>query len=432
MKIRLEQLNPIIGDLKGNCDLVLTALDKAEKEGIGLLILPELVVTGYPPQDLLENGYFREKCYQINEKIIAAAGSCALLFGTITPNTSPYGRKMYNSGILCHNAKVIGTVHKTLLPTYDVFDDLRYFEPNTTFSPVLFKGVKLGITICEDIWYNENEVQYHTYRTDPARELKNQGADLIVNISASPFTRSKHENRVGMLRNHARNLDIPILYCNQTGANTDIIFDGDTLAMNSKGEIVASTRVFTPSFADIRFSRETGVVAEAGQKKHTYPKSDEERQFRAIKCGIRDYFQKSGIPERTVIGLSGGIDSALAAVLVAEALGSGAVKGITMPSGFSSEGSVTDSEQLAGNLGFDLIRIPISETVSAYESALMPYFKGLPFGIAEENLQSRIRGTLLMAWANKFESLLITTGNKSEMATGGIFTKLRFTGSLPG
>ncbi|TVQ65603.1 MAG: NAD+ synthase [Balneolaceae bacterium] len=418
MKIRLEQLNPIIGDLRGNSDLILTALEKAENDGIGLLILPELVVTGYPPQDLLENVYFREKCYRTNEMLVTAAGACALLFGSITPNTSPYGRKMYNSAILCHEGKEIAAVHKTLLPTYDVFDDLRYFEPNTTFSPVLFKGVKLGITICEDIWYNENEVQYHTYQTDPARELKKRGADLIINISASPFTRSKHENRIGMIRNHAKSLGLPVLYCNQTGAHTDIIFDGDTLVMSKEGEMVASTLAFNPSFTDIRFSREKGVEAEPRQKKYTYPESAQERQFLAIQCGLRDYFKKSGLPANVVIGLSGGIDSALAAALAAEALGTGAVLGITMPSDFSSMGSVTDSEELAKNLGIDLIRIPISETIAAYESALKPYFKDLPFGIAEENLQSRVRGTLLMAWANKFGSFLITTGNKSEMATG--------------
>lgn len=418
MRIRLEQLNPTIGDLKGNRGLILSALKRAEKEGIDLLILPELAVTGYPPQDLLENEHFREKCYQVNQQLITASGSTALLFGNITPNQAPYGRKMYNSAILCHEGREIASVHKTLLPTYDVFDDLRYFEPNSTFHPVHFKGVKLGITICEDIWYNENEVQYHTYPTDPARELKELGADLIINISASPYTRSKHENRVGMIRNHSLTLGLPVLYCNQTGANTEIIFDGDTLAMSAEGELVATTHPFLASHTDILFSSETGVRAVPGQEMPHYPDSEEERQFHAIQCGIKDYFRKSGLPRKAVLGLSGGIDSALAAVLLKEALGSDALQAVTMPSAFSSMGSVTDSERLTENLGIELITLPVREIVSSFDSALNPWFENTPFGLAEENLQSRVRGTLLMAWSNKFGSLLITTGNKSEIATG--------------
>lgn len=418
MKIRLEQLNPTIGDLQGNYRLILSALNSAEADGMDLLILPEMVVTGYPPQDLLENEHFREKCYKYNSLITGAARTCALLFGSITKSHQPFGRKMYNSAILCHEGEIVAVTHKTLLPTYDVFDDLRYFEPNTTFDPVEFKGVKMGVTICEDIWYNENEVQYHTYQTDPARELKHLGAELIINISASPFTRSKHDNRVGMLRNHAKNLGLPVLYCNQTGANTEIIFDGDTLAMSAAGEIIATTRPFHPSKTDIVYEKDVGILAGSEQKKHSYPDSSEERHFLAIQCGIRDYFSKSCLPEKTVLGLSGGIDSALAAVLVVEALGPESLKAVTMPSAFSSEGSVTDSEKLAQNLGIELIKLPIGEIVSAFESSLNPWFAGTPFGIAEENLQSRVRGTLLMAWANKFDSFLITTGNKSEMATG--------------
>lgn len=418
MKIRLEQLNPTIGDLQGNYRLILSALNSAEADGMDLLILPEMVVTGYPPQDLLENEHFREKCYHYNSLLAGAAGSCALLFGSITKSHQPFGRKMYNSAILCHEGEIVAVTHKTLLPTYDVFDDLRYFEPNTTFDPVEFKGVKLGVTICEDIWYNENEVQYHTYQTDPAKELKHLGAELIINISASPFTRSKHDNRVGMIRNHAKNLGLPVLYCNQTGANTEIIFDGDTLAMSAAGEIIATTRPFHPSKTDIVYEKDVGILAGSEQNKHSYPDSSEERHFLAIQCGIRDYFSKSGLPEKTVLGLSGGIDSALAAVLVVEALGSESLKAVTMPSAFSSEGSVTDSEKLAQNLGIELIKLPIGEIISAFESSLNPWFAGTPFGIAEENLQSRVRGGLLMAWANKFGSFLITTGNKSEMATG--------------
>lgn len=417
MKIRLHQINPTIGDLRGNIDLMLSALKDAEEEGIDLLIFPEMCVTGYPAQDLLERPAFREAVYDVNDELIAAAGSTALLFGSLTVNESGVGRKMFNSAVLAKDGKEVGRIHKTLLPTYDVFDDLRYFEPNSEFKCLTLNGVKLGITICEDIWYNENEVQYHHYDVDPAKELADQGAEVIVNISASPFTNTKHENRQHMLSKHAMELKLPVIYCNQVGAHTEIVFEGDSMVFDADGKATASTRAFESSYADVQFDSESGLIEKMADDAW-YPELEEERYFRAIKLGLKDYLGKTGVTHKVVFGLSGGIDSALVAALAVETLGPENVHAITMPSKFSSEGSVTDSEKLASNLGITFTEISIKSVYEEYISSLDPLFRDLPFGVAEENLQSRIRGSLLMAVSNKFNSFLLATGNKSEYAVG--------------
>lgn len=418
MKIRLEQLNPVVGDFSGNQALITAALKRAEDEDIDLLILPEMCVTGYPAQDLLEMPRFREACYQVNGELIELTGSTALLFGSITPNESAFGRKMFNSAILAKQGEVLGVANKTLLPTYDIFDDLRYFEPNSEFRCLELDGFKLGVTICEDIWYNENEVQYHTYETDPALELKKEGADVIINISASPFTGTKHENRVQMIKNHAKKLALPVLYSNQVGAHTDVVFDGDSLAVAFNGEMVVNTTAFEPSFADVELSSDGGCNPLSIMHGEIYPDMGSARYFSAIKRGLKDYINKTGITENVVLGLSGGIDSALVCALAAESLGADRVTAITMPTEFSSPGSVTDSQKLAGNLGIELIELPVQPIFSSFREQLKPVFKELPFGVAEENLQSRIRGSLLMTYANKFGHFLLPTGNKSEYAVG--------------
>jgi NAD+ synthase (glutamine-hydrolysing) len=420
MKIRIEQLNPTVGDLAGNKSLILNALKQAEKDGIELLILPEMTVTGYPVEDLLEEAAFRQNCYQINREIVELTGKTALLFGSITQNNGEFGRKMYNSALLAQDQKFLDTVHKTLLPTYDIFDDLRYFEPNREFRCIDFKGLKLGVTICEDIWYNENEIQYHTYPVNPAREIKNLGADVIINISASPYTNTKHQNRVKMLQNHARNLNLPLLYSNQVGAHTDVIFDGDSMAITKSGDVVARTEPFQANFTDVVLNAEDGSVEsiKKNEKQPIYPGLKQERQLEAIKLGLRDYIRKTGVTDQVLFGLSGGIDSAVGCALAVEALSPDQVKAITLPAEFSSEGSVTDSQKLAENLGIELFEVPIQSIFENYRSALKPVFEDNTFGVTEENLQSRIRGTILMAYANKTNSFLIATGNKSEYAVG--------------
>jgi len=417
MKIRIHQLNPTIGDLNGNKSMIMNALKEAEAADIDLLILPEMVVTGYPAQDLLENAGFRSDVYTVNSELIKSTGSTALLFGSLTSNRKETGRKMFNSAILARNKKRWGLSHKTLLPTYDVFDDLRYFEPNPEFKCMELDGVSLGVTVCEDIWYNENEVQYHTYDIDPAQKLKNEGADLIINISASPYTKTKHENRLHMLEKHAGDLKCPVIYCNQVGAHTEIVFDGDSIALNANGCPVSATRAFSSSFTDLVYEKEEGkLMSSSGPG--WYPESPEERQFNAVKLALRDYIQKTGVTDNVVVGLSGGIDSALTVALAVETLGADHVHAITMPSEFSSIGSVTDSQVLAGNLGIELTEISIKDIYNTFNDALEPLFGDLPFGVAEENLQSRIRGTLLMAYSNKFNAFLLATGNKSEYAVG--------------
>lgn len=418
MKIRVEQLNPTVGALEANSSNILESLEKAESDGVDLLILPEMVLIGYPAQDILENKAFQRSAYEYNEKIIKATKRTALLFGSITKNEG-VGRQMYNTALLARDGELLGEVHKTLLPTYDVFDDLRYFEPNNTFKCLELDGTKLGVTICEDIWYNENEVQYHTYETDPANLLKEDGAQIIINISASPFTKTKHENRKGMLQNHAKKLGLPVLYSNQVGAQTEVLFDGDSMAINSDAEVIATLKTFETGGFDVEWKREKNkITGNPDHQKITYPEKGPARIFEALKMGVYDYVYKLGIADHVILGLSGGIDSALVCTIVTEALGAENVKALNMPSTFSSEGSVSDSEKLAENLGIELMDISIQSIFDEFNEQLKPIFEGTTFGVAEENLQSRIRGVLLMACANKFGYFLMTTGNKSEYAVG--------------
>lgn len=418
MNIRLAQLNPTIGDLSGNRDLILEAIQQAKESGVELLLLPELVVCGYPPMDLLEREIFREKCYQITQEIIEQTENISVIFGSITENETGVGRKCFNSAIVATNGVEKARIHKTLLPTYDVFDDLRYFEPGTNFEPVEINGINFGITVCEDIWYNDNEINYHIYAVNPAKELAEKGAEAIINISASPFTKSKPISRVYMLQKHANELNLPLFYVNQVGANTELVFDGDSLALNSSGEIRSRAARFKSTFIDIDFNPETReVVPIANSARLDVPESIE-CMFNGLVLGLRDYLTKSNITKKVIFGLSGGIDSALVAVIAKEALGAENVLAVTMPSEFSSEGSVTDSEKLASNLGIELQEIAIKPIYDSFLEQLNPIFDGTDFNVAEENLQSRSRGDLLMAISNKFGYMLLNTGNKSELAVG--------------
>jgi len=415
IRVRCQQLNPTVADFRSNTEAIISALNMAEQDGVDLLVLPELVVSGYSPQDLLESPAFVREYLMASNHVVASTRNTAILFGSISENTTGYGRPLFNTAILAQGGHIVAMRHKTLLPTYDVFDELRYFEPAADNSPVLWNGVQLGITICEDIWNVENERVYHKYDRDPSRELKQAGAEVIINISASPYTRTKAESRRKMLTRHAYELGLPFIYANQCGANTEVIFDGDSMMVNPGGDIVAVAPMFDEGWID-------GTIVD-GRIQVDKPLSIglptlDERTFRAITTGIRDYYRKSGIPGKAVVGLSGGIDSALVAVLAVEALGRSHVVGITMPSMFSSTGSVDDSVALAKNLGIEIHEIPIKPVYDSFLGQLSPLFENTPFGLAEENLQSRIRGTLLMSFSNKFGHLLLNTGNKSELAVG--------------
>ena len=443
MRVRLAQMNPTVGDIQGNTSRIFKEIERAREQGIQLLIFPELAVCGYPPMDLLNLPEFRETIYKANETIIDQSPDIALIFGSISPNDQN-GRPCYNSAFVVSNRKIIGIQHKSLLPNYDVFDDVRYFEPATSVEPIELFGIKWGVSVCEDIWQNDNS--YMRYHVNPLELLHQQGAEIMVNISASPFTRGKIYERADMLARRCKEFQSPLLYVNQVGAQTELIFDGDSLAMDALGNEINRANRFQEAFFDVECIRDNEGV----QIKHPHSDPDENRSpsptthqpethqlgiqtpqrssetaqleeayiFEALTLGIRDYIVKNGLPMKVCLGLSGGIDSALVAALAVEALGSDAVVGVTMPSEYSSKGSVTDSIQLAASLGIECHQIPINNMVKAFDRSMAEYFKGTEFGLAEENIQSRIRGSILMAWANKFGAVVLNTGNKSEYAVG--------------
>ncbi|MEX2396804.1 MAG: NAD+ synthase, partial [Balneolales bacterium] len=404
------------GDIDGNAEMILSSLNKAEQDNIELLVLPEMCLCGYPPMDFLERESFLTRIEEASLKIVKATGDTGLIFGLPTRNTS-VGRSLFNSAILAQNGEVVRTVNKTLLPTYDVFDESRYFEPNRQIELTHFKGCKLALTICEDIWSNRNEFNYHTYDREPVIALAGAGADIIINISASPFSKNKPSFRREMLCNHAVKHRIPVVFANQVGANTEMIFDGDSLIIAPDGTIIEHTEMFKVGFVDADWNintREINPVTNLLPK----PTEPDQEVFEALILGLRDYFKKSGLSKQVILGLSGGLDSALTAVLATEALGRENVTAITMPSEFSSGGSISDSQVLADNLGIQLHTLPINDIYESFLKTLEPMFKGTEFNVAEENLQSRSRGVLLMAVANKFGYLLLNTGNKSELAVG--------------
>ena len=433
MRVRLAQMNPTVGDIQGNTSRIFKEIERAREQGVKLLIFPELAVCGYPPMDLLNLPEFRETIYKANETIIDQSPDMALIFGSISPNDQN-GRPCYNSAFVVSNRTLIGIQHKSLLPNYDVFDDVRYFEPATSVEPIELFGIKWGVSVCEDIWQNDNS--YMRYHVNPLEQLHQQGAEIMVNISASPFTRGKINERAHMLARRCKEFQSPLLYVNQVGAQTELIFDGDSLAMDALGNLINRANRFQEAFIDLEcintgegvqikkqeFSSRNHESYEQNKREYheiaKIKQSDEAYVFEALCLGISDYIVKSGLPGKVCLGLSGGIDSALVAALAVEALGAEAVVGLTMPSEYSSEGSVADSMQLAKSLGIECHQIPIKGMVKAFDLSMAEYFEGTEFGLAEENIQSRIRGSILMAWANKFHAVVLNTGNKSEYAVG--------------
>ena len=411
MKIALVQFNPVVGDIANNARNIVERVHEAAQKGANLVVFPELALIGYSHHDLLDNAYvvdgIEDALAWIHRQI---PQHVAAVIGTVVRNPSQSGKKLYNSAAFLESGHPVQYVHKMLLPTYDVYDEYRYFEPAKGQRPIEFNGLKLGIHICEDMWNLSKYSTYHMYERNPVDELVDQGAELLINLSASPFSHGRHQLRSELIQDICAVHHLPFLLANQVGANSELIFDGDSRVHGPNGELLRCA----PSFEEAILYWDTHDLAPYPDKAH-----DRIEDIRdALVCGIREYVSKSGVFPAVLIGLSGGIDSAITAALAVEALGAQRVMGITMPSAYSSTGSVSDSLELANNLGITCHTIPIETAVSAFEGMLEPLFEGTSVGIAEENIQARARGVALMAVSNKFGHLVLTTGNKSEMAMG--------------
>ncbi len=410
MKIALAQINYHIGNFESNKQKIIDAIQKARRSGADLVVFAELAVPGYPPRDFLEFGDFVDQCNATLNQIASVCTETAAIIGVPTYNTEPKGKPLYNSAAFIHGGKVQKLIHKTLLPNYDIFDEYRYFEPNVRFETVSFKGKKLAVTICEDLW---NVQDNPLYRINPMDHLIKQSPDIIINIAASPFNYRQAEIREEILRKNARKYKLPLFYVNHVGAQTELLFDGGSLAMNSRGEVVKELAFFEEDFA--LFDTEE-VEKTSNPQRQPLPDAIA-RIHDALIMGIKNYFGKLGF-QKAILGLSGGIDSAVTSVLAAKALGNENVYNVLLPSQYSSEHSVSDSLELVKRVEMPYDIIPIKESYEALEKTLQPFFKGLPFNVAEENMQARIRGVILMALSNKFGHILLNTSNKSEAAVG--------------
>ena len=409
MKIALAQLNPTVGDLAGNEARILAAYRRGVEAGVEMVVFPELVITGYPPRDLLHKSRFIPDNLAALERLAAASGATGLLVGFVGLNDRRPGREATNSVALLQHGKILATRAKMLLPTYDVFDEDRYFEPAQENAPVDFNGQKIGLTICEDVWNDEAFWDERRYLRNPARELVEAGAEILFNVSASPWHLGKDRLRVEMLSSLVAQIRRPFVYCNAIGGNDELLFDGASLAFDAAGRLITQGAMF----------REDFLILDTDTAAPITPTSlaDEDALYRALVLGVRDYFQKCGF-QSAVLGLSGGIDSALTAVIAVEALGAENVRGVSLPSQYSSQGSLDDARILAENLGIRYDIVPIQPVFEPVKGQLSDIFAGRSEDTTEENIQARLRGVILMAMSNKFGSLLLTTGNKSELAVG--------------
>ncbi|SDS58299.1 NAD+ synthase [Opitutus sp. GAS368] len=426
MRIGLAQINTIVGDLAGNSRRILEAYRTLVAQDAELVIYPELVVSGYPPRDLLFKKRFVADVEKATRELATQIGTVPALIGYTEANMTGAGRSAFNSAAFCHQGKVTATARKCLLPTYDVFDEDRYFEPAAAPIVVEFGGLRLGITICEDIWTHAMISTRRLYNgVEPVRQLAGQRCDLMVNLSASPWNYGKGDVRHKLVADTARQLGCPVAYVNAVGGNDELLFDGRSVVCDAQGNVIGGLAAFREQLQVVEVGRvvptsrsATAAHPEDSPYRHpTFEQEDLADIYDALVLGVRDYAQKTGF-KKALLGLSGGIDSALTAVIAAEALGPKNVIGVSLPSVISSQHSKDDARILAANLGIEFHTISIADTVGAAEKTLAPIFAGRPRDIAEENIQARARGLLLMAISNKFGALLLTTGNKSELAVG--------------
>lgn len=436
MKIALAQQNYHIGNFESNTQKMISAIELAKSKGAELIVFSELCVCGYPPRDFLEFEDFVNECYKAVEKIMEHSEGIGVIIGAPKRNTDPQGKDLFNSAWFLHNKKVIGTAEKTLLPTYDVFDEYRYFEPAYSWQVIEFKGERIALTICEDIW---NLGHNPLYRICPMDMLMAQQPTMMINISASPFDYDHDEDRKEIAHANVKKYNLPLVYCNTVGSQTETVFDGGSLVYNTQGDLVKELKYFEEDFFIVELEG-NAVATEKGRSSIAEAATDKEMRvskindpekviafltaennirqiYNALVMGIRDYFNKMGFT-KAILGSSGGIDSAVTLALACEALGPQNVRAILMPSPYSSDHSVNDAVQLSKNLNNPYDIVAIKDVYEAFLSTLKPIFGDLPFSLAEENIQSRSRGNLLMAIANKFGYILLNTSNKSELATG--------------
>jgi len=407
MKIALAQLNIHVGNFEQNKAKIIAAIGQAEAQGAEIVLFSELSVCGYPSRDFLEFDHYIQLCESSVLEIAAHTKNIAAVVGAPARNPVKEGKDLYNAAYFLYDGKIQQVIHKTLLPTYDVFDEYRYFEPNKEFKTVQFKGQKIAVTVCEDIWNVGNDNPLYT--VCPLDELRNEQPDFILNLSASPFSYKQHEERTKVIQANCQRYGIPMVYVNQIGAQTELIFDGGSIVADAQGNVVKRLSFFEEALEIV----DTNDLAKA----NIAVPSEIERIHDALVLGIKDYFAKLGFT-KAVLGLSGGVDSALVLYLAVQALGKDNVLSVLLPSHFSSSHSVDDSLALVKNLGSPHEVIEIEDCFQQYLTTLKPQFKELPFGIAEENIQARVRGTLLMAMSNKFGYILLNTTNKSEAAVG--------------
>lgn len=410
MKIAIAQLNYHIGNFEGNLQKMLQAVADAKKSGADLIVFGELAVCGYPPRDFLEFNDFIERCGASLERLREASENIGVVVGAPTRNPRVEGKDLYNSAYFFYNQKLLGIQHKALLPTYDIFDEYRYFEPASEFKTILFQGKSVALTVCEDIWNVGNENPLYTIC--PLDEMMDEQPDLILNISASPFDYNHAAERIRVVQANVQRYKAPLFYANHVGAQTDVIFDGGSLVVSPDGAVFEEM----PFFEEAVRTYDLDEVMQGGINR-VQPKDKIALIHDALLVGIRDYFAKLGF-KNAILGLSGGIDSAVTAVLATKALGSDHVRGVLMPSQYSSDHSVQDARALAQNLGIQYDLVPIQPMFEAFETALKPHFWGYTPNVTEENLQARVRGMILMAMSNKFGNILLNTTNKSEMAVG--------------